>query len=71
MNAPYTMFGKTVMLPVKIYLNGKRIDNTTEWDEEFWIERDEEWYALGSLQFKNRKVRVIEGKEFRKALSYV
>lgn len=57
MNAPYTIFGKTKNIPVKVYLNNKEIESDT-WDEEWWIEREEDWYGLMSC--KDKKVRIIE-----------
>lgn len=59
MNAPYTIFGKTKMIPVKVYLNNKEIESDT-WDEEWWIEREEDWYGLMSSNTKDKKVRIIE-----------
>ena len=58
MKKPYTMFGRTKNIPVVVWYNGK-IDNTfVEWDEELWIERPEDWYAL--IPLKDKRVRIIE-----------
>ncbi len=59
MNAPHTEFGKTKLVPVKVYLNNKEIESDT-WDEVMWIERGEDWYSLGSSSSKNKKIRIIE-----------
>jgi hypothetical protein len=59
MKAPYTMFGITKMVPVEVFNNKGRLPEETSWDEELWIERGEDWYALGSPQLVNKKVRVI------------
>ena len=55
--SPYTAFGQTKLIPVKIYHQGK-LTQEGEWDRELWIERAEDWYALSPL--KNERVRVIE-----------
>lgn len=55
--APYTIFGQTKNVPVKIVNDDK---NTGEWDVELWIERGEDWYALDSPQLKGKRVRIIE-----------
>lgn len=57
--APYTTFGKTKQVPLKVMQNGKIIESN-EWDEEIWIEVGEDWYALESSQLKGKKVRIIE-----------
>jgi len=64
MKAPYTIFGKTRDVPVVVYLNGKKTD-LTEWDEELWIERGEDWYGLEHS--KGKRVRIIERNEWLKA----
>jgi hypothetical protein len=66
--APYTNFNKTVQLPIEVYLNGKRIISDT-WDEEWFIERAEELYGLNSHQIKNKKIRIIDGNDFRKEIN--
>jgi hypothetical protein len=58
LTAPYTQFGKTLDVPIKVYVEGKLSTETT-WDFEFWIERGEDWYAFMSSDFKDKKVRVI------------
>lgn len=65
MKAPYTKFGKIKMVEVVVWLNNKEIDSS-EWDEEYWIERGEDWYGLMSSQFKNKKIRVITRDEWLK-----
>lgn len=57
--APYTTFGKTKEIPLKIVLNHDTIESE-DWDEDLWIETPEDWYALVSPQLKNKKVRIIE-----------
>ena len=66
-SAPYTIFGKTKTLPVKVYLNSKLLDKVYEWDEELWVERPEDWYALMSENLKYKRVRVIERSEWLNA----
>lgn len=63
----YEAFGKKARVPLNVYLNGKRIDSE-EWDIDWWVERPEEWYALASLDFKDKRILVIEGDMFRKGV---
>ncbi len=56
---PYTAFGKTKLVPIKVYLQKKEIQSD-EWDEDLWVERGEDWYALMSSDLVNKKVRIIE-----------
>lgn len=60
MKKPYTIFGETRNVPVKVYFNGHLVKSFTEWDEDYWIERGEDWYGLMSSGMKNKRVRVIE-----------
>lgn len=62
--APYTQFGKTKALPVKIYTNGNYVDDTPEWDLEMWIERGEDWYAFSSKSLKGKRVRVVTREDW-------
>lgn len=57
--APYIAFGKCKMVPLKVYLNSREIESDT-WDEDLWVERGEDLYALGSTEFRNKRIRVIE-----------
>jgi len=57
--AEYTAFGQTKQVPIKVWYQEKEIESD-EWDEDLWIERGEDWYALSSSNLKNKKVRVIE-----------
>ena len=57
--APYTIFGKTKEVPIKVWQNNKQIDSET-WDIDLWVERGEDWYALMSKELVNKKVRIIE-----------
>ena len=61
--APYTIFNETKMVEVEVYKNGYKTEDTT-WEEELWVERGEDWYALGSSQLKNKRVRVIRREEW-------
>lgn len=58
MKAPYTIFNQTRMVEVEVYHNGNKITDT-EWDDELWIERGEDWYAMSSPQLRGKRVRVI------------
>lgn len=59
MLAPYTIFGETRLVPVKIYKDCKITDDT-EWDEELWVERGEDWYALSCREYDSKRIRVVE-----------
>lgn len=60
MKKPYTIFGQTRNVPVEVFVNGVRIKGLYEWDEEYWVERGEDWYGLSSHNLQNKRVRVIE-----------
>lgn len=66
MKAPHTEFGETRILPVVVYLNNRQLKEVFEWDEELWVERPEDWYALMSEGLKYKRVRVIERNEWLK-----
>lgn len=57
--APHTFFSCTLNLPVKVYVNGKHDPDVYEWDDELFIDRHEDWYALSSPQLRNKRVRVV------------
>ena len=57
---PYTIFGQTRNVPVKVYRDSRLIKDLYEWDEEWWVERGEDWYGLMSHQLRGKRVRVIE-----------
>lgn len=59
--APYTIFGKTKLIPVVTYTNGIKDDPPKEsWDEDLWVERGEDWYALANAKYKRKTIRIIE-----------
>ena len=60
MNAPYTIFGETRNLPVKVWYKGQYDPNLREWDDTLWIERGEDWYALMSSSLRDKRVRIVE-----------
>lgn len=64
--APYTQFGRTKNIPLLIYLNGKKVESDS-WDEDYYICRPEEWYGLSCPSFKDKFVRVIDEREWRRA----
>lgn len=66
MEAIHNEFGEDRMVKVVVWLNNKEIESS-EWDEEYWIERGEDWYGLMSPQFKDKKVRVITRDEWLKS----
>lgn len=58
MKAPYTMFGKTREIPVRVYVDGHLVDGTS-YDDQLWVERGEDWYAFMSPQLRGKRVRVV------------
>lgn len=66
--AQYTNFGKTVVLPIEVWLNNKKLSIATEWDTTLYIDRPEDWYALMSDSLKYKRVRVVKSEDFKKAL---
>jgi hypothetical protein len=57
MKLPYTMFGKTIDIPVVTYTDNKLDDPPkSTWDREMWIQREEDWYGLPT----KGTVRVVE-----------
>ena len=62
--APHSMFSETRNVKVQIYVDGKTIDDGGDWDTELWVERGEDWYALGSPQLRDKRVRIIERKDW-------
>ncbi len=59
MKAPYTAFGQTRLVEVEVYTNDDGKIESTEWDDELWVERGEDWYAMMSPQLRNKRVRII------------
>ena len=68
MNAPFTIFGETRMVPVVVYLNHKQLKEVFEWDSDLWVERPEDWYALMSESLKYKRVRVITEEDWKKGI---
>jgi hypothetical protein len=65
--APYTIFGQTRNVPVKVWYKDKIDPELTEWDEELWVERGEDWYALSNDSLKNKRVRIIKREDWLRA----
>jgi hypothetical protein len=62
MKAPYRLSPRVPYRNVEVvtYTGGKK-DNPPKdnWTEILWIERDEDWYALMSAEYKNATVRIV------------
>lgn len=54
--APFTFFGQTRMVPVLLCGAPPNPAKHPPWDEEMFIEREEDWYALSGTK---KCVRVI------------
>ena len=67
MKAPYKAFGQTRLVEVEVYTNADGKIEETEWDDELWIERGEDWYAMMSSQLRNKRVRIIRREEWLKS----
>lgn len=64
--APHTQFNQTRLCPLIVYHQNKEIVSE-DWEEELWIERGEDWYALMSSNLVNKKVRVIKREDWLKS----
>lgn len=66
--APFTMFGQTLLLPVVTY-TAQRRDHLPKpkWHDTLWIERGEDWYALGSLEWRGKTIRVVHRADWLSA----
>lgn len=60
---PYTIFNETRNVRVFVWCKDQQAD-LEEWDEELWVERGEDWYALMSPQLRDKRVRIIERAEW-------
>jgi hypothetical protein len=67
MKAPYKAFGQTRLVEVEVHTNADGKIEATEWDDELWIERGEDWYAMMSSQLRNKRVRIICREEWLKS----
>lgn len=65
--APYTIFEETKMMPVEIHTPDNKWEYSGTWDDELWIEREEDWYALSSPQLKDKRVRVVRREQWIRA----
>ena len=63
MQAPFTIFNETRMVPVVVYKDGQKTEDTT-WEKELWVERGEDYYAMMNDEYKNKKVRIIDRELF-------
>jgi len=63
--AAHTEFGKTKMVSLKVYVDGKFVDDNPCWDETLWVERGEDWYAFEGM--KGKRVRVVTREDWRRA----
>jgi hypothetical protein len=62
----FTKFGRTKMVPPKIYYNEKRVeDDSLRYNNVLWIERPEDWYGL--MGYYNERVLVVTREDFLKA----
>ncbi len=66
MKAPCKRFNQTRLVTLRVYLNSKEFKEVHEWDEELWVCRPEEWYALMSDSLKYKRVRVITDEDWQK-----
>lgn len=63
MKLKYKAFGKTKLVEVSSHNNATLED----YDEVLWIERGEDYYALMSSQFKNKKVLIVKREDWLRA----
>lgn len=68
MLAPYEFFGQVRMVPVRVWRDLAEVpDPEVGWDDELWVERGEDWYALMSDQLCPRRVRVVTREDWLKS----
>lgn len=60
---PYKAFGKTRQVPLKVYVNGYQVEQEA-YQETWWVERGEDWYALSSPKFRDIPVLVVDRKDW-------
>lgn len=61
MKAPYTIFGKTLDIPVVTYTDDVKDEPAKDaWDATLWVEHGEDYYGLMSPEYKGKTVRIIE-----------
>lgn len=58
--APFTLFGITKNIPVKVIENGKFNPNASTWDVEYFVERQEDLYGIPL----NKKVRIVTREDW-------
>jgi hypothetical protein len=67
--AKYIIFGKTLEIPIVTWTNNKEdIPPKKEWDEDYYIEMDEDWYGLMWYARKGKTVRVITNRAVQIAI---
>lgn len=63
-------FGKKAMVPHETWTNGKKDPiPKIPWDEELWIERGEDWYALDS--YRSDKIHKKYKKKYSEIITLV
>jgi hypothetical protein len=67
--APYTVFGKTLEIPIVTWTNNKEdVPHKKEWHEDYYIEMPEDWYGLAGYAREGKTVRVITNRDVRIAI---
>ena len=61
------MFGEARLVPREIYVNGERLLNPGEYDEQLWIERPEDLYALAAPALRGKRVLVVRREDWQKS----
>lgn len=61
------MFGEARLVPRDIYVNGKRLDDPEEYDEQLWVERPEDLYALIAPGMRGKRVLVVRREDWQKS----
>lgn len=65
---PYTAFGKTKLVPLRVYVGGKP-SSQTWFQNSLWIERSEDWYALANKSMQVPTL-VVERSDWLNAKEY-
>jgi hypothetical protein len=65
---PYTAFGKTKLVPINVYVDGKPSEQLW-FQQSLWIERGEDWYAFAHKSM-HVPTLVVERTDWLKAKDY-
>lgn len=62
---PFTKFGITKLLPLRVQQDGKAVDGD-DYEETLWAEDAESMYALMSPLYRGKRVRIVTRSDWLK-----